>query len=95
VAVRYQKPGSELHDTIGILDIKNGKLVLQRSDGLKLMEISEWAMTVRPRESILRGLEVDIRGLGVSAQPEWLNAVESLMLAWNQFRELVRVAASR
>ncbi len=93
--VRYQGPGSELNGTMGILNIRNGKLVSQRLDGLKLMEISKWARTVMSHESILRELEADIRGLGASARPKWLDAVESLMLAWDQFRELVRAATGR
>ena len=95
MVVRYQRPRSKLSGTIGILNIKNGKFVFQRLDGLKLMGISKWPMTVRPHESVLRELEADIKDLRASARPEWLDAVESLMLAWGQFRELVRAVTSR
>ena len=80
---------------MGILNIKNGKFVFQRPDGLKLMGISKCAGTVRPHESVLRELEADIEGLRASARPEWLDAVESLMLAWDQFREPVKLATGR
>ena len=62
-----------------------------RPEGL----MSKWARTVMPHGSVLRELEADIKGLRASARPEWLDAVESLMLAWDQFRELVRVATGR
>ena len=39
MVVRYRGPRSELRGATGILDIRNGKLVFQRPDGLKLMEI--------------------------------------------------------
>ena len=95
MVVRYQGPRSELSGIMDILNIKNGKFVSQRLDGLKLMEISKWARTVRPHESVLRELKADTKDLRTSARPEWLDAVENLMLAWDQFRELVRATKGR